>query len=205
MLVPPDVRFTQLPLEALKALDSVATEAKNLLGARLTVDRDGAEVTLRISEVEAYGGGYDPASHAYRGLSQRNRSMFGPPGHTYVYRHLGLHTCMNIVVGDEGVPTGILLRAGEIIDGEEPARARRLGRGVTRSAVDLAAGPARLTVALGITHADDGHPLDGSTGILLEPRTGPRPTIVSGPRIGISKAADFPLRFSIADDPTVSR
>ena len=205
MLVPADVRFTQLPTEALATLDAVAGRARELLNAILVVERDGARVALRISEVEAYAGGFDPASHAYRGLSPRNKAMFGPPWHSYVYRHMGLHTCMNVVVGEAGEPTGILLRAGEIVDGVEVARARRLAAGVSRSNRDLAAGPARLTVALGITVDDDGHPLDGSTGLLLEPRVGPRPRIVSGPRIGVGKAVDFPLRFSVADDPTLSR
>lgn len=205
MLVPRDVTFTQLPLEALKALDAVAGEAKRLLGAHLTVSRDPGPVTLRITEVEAYAGPHDPASHAYRGPSQRNAAMFGPGGHAYVYRHMGLHTCFNVVVGDEGTPTGILVRAGEVVDGVESARARRTAAGVTRTDTDLASGPARLTVALGITVDDTGAPLDGSTGITLTPRTGPAPTMVSGPRIGVGSAVDFPLRFSIADDPTVSK
>lgn len=205
MLVPRDVTFTQLPIEALKALDAVAFEAKRLLGAHLTVDRVPGPVTLRISEVEAYAGPYDPASHAYRGPSARNAAMFGPGGHAYVYRHMGLHTCFNVVVGDEGTPTGILIRAGEVIDGVDIARARRSAAGVTRRDTDLASGPGRLTVALGITIDDTGAPLDGSTGITLTPRTGPAPTMVSGPRIGVGSAVDFPLRFSIADDPTVSK
>ena len=203
--VPRDITFTRLPLDALKALDAIAREAKALLGAHLTVDREPGPVTLRITEVEAYGGPNDPASHSYRGLSARNEAMFGPGGHAYVYRHMGLHTCFNVVVGEVGTPTGILVRAGEVVDGVEVARARRSAVGVTRSDLDLASGPARLTVALGITIDDTGAPLDGSTGITLTPRTGPAPTMVSGPRIGVGSARDFPLRFSIADDPTVSR
>lgn len=205
MLVPRDASFAQLDCSALQALDRVAVAAKGLLGARLTVDRPPGPVTLRITEVEAYGGPHDPASHAYRGPTQRNAAMFGPPWHAYVYRHLGLHTCFNIKVGPDGVPTGVLVRAGEVVDGLEIARARRAAAGRTRSDHDLAAGPARLTVALGITVADTGAPLDGSAGLRLEAREGPAPVLVSGPRIGISVATDFPLRFAVADDPTVSR
>ncbi|NHB84245.1 DNA-3-methyladenine glycosylase [Tessaracoccus sp. HDW20] len=178
---------------------------EGLLGGTLTTVRDEVSVTLRITEVEAYGGGYDPGSHAYRGPSARNAPMFGPPLHAYVYRHMGLHTCFNVVVAVDGTPTGVLIRAGEVIDGVATARARRSARGRTRVDSDLAAGPARLTVALGIVLADAGAPLDGSTGITLVPRTGPEPVIAAGPRIGLGKATDFPLRFWIAGDPTVSR
>ncbi|AQP49113.1 3-methyladenine DNA glycosylase [Tessaracoccus aquimaris] len=186
-------------------LDKVAARARGLLGAHLSVERDDGRVTARIMEVEAYGGGFDPGSHAYRGPSARNAAMFGPPLHAYVYRHMGLHTCFNVVVAVDGTPTGVLIRAGEIVEGLEAARARRSAKGRTRSDNDLAAGPARLTVALGITLADVGAPLDGSTGITLTPRPGPEPTIASGPRIGLGKATDFPLRFWIEGDPSVSR
>lgn len=103
------------------------------------------------------------------------------------------------------MPTGVLLRAGEVIDGAETARARRQAKGVTRTDLDLASGPARLTVAMAITIADFGVPLDGSAGLLLEPRQGAEPTIAVGPRIGVGKAKDFPLRFWIAGDKTVSK
>lgn len=205
MLVPRDVSFTQLDIDALKALDAVAVEAKRLLGAHLTVDRHPGPVTLRITEVEAYGGPHDPASHAYRGPNARNAAMFGPPWHAYVYRHMGLHTCFNVKVGPAGTATGVLVRAGQVVDGVEIARVRRSAVGRTRTDTDLAAGPARLTVALGIATQDTGAPLDGSTGLLLTPREGPAPVMVSGPRVGISVAVDYPLRFSVAEDPTVSR
>lgn len=205
MLVHPSISYPELPEEAAALLDAVAAEARALLGAVLTVERDGARVSLRITEVEAYGGGHDPASHAYRGPSARNTAMFGPPGHAYVYRHLGLHTCFNVVVAVDGTATGVLIRAGEVVEGVEEARARRAAKGVTRRDTDLASGPARLTVAMGITPADLGAPLDGSTGLTLIPRAGAEPRIAVGPRIGVGKAADFPLRFWIDGDPTVSR
>lgn len=105
----------------------------------------------------------------YRGPSQRNAAMFGPPLHAYVYRHMGLHTCFNIVVKVDGTPTGVLIRAAEIVEGVEVARARRSAKGRPASDTDLAAGPARLTVALGVTLADAAL-LDGSSGITLLPR-----------------------------------
>ncbi|MBK7822728.1 MAG: DNA-3-methyladenine glycosylase [Tessaracoccus sp.] len=194
-----------LPPEGRTLLDRVAERARGLLNGTLTTVREGEAVTLRITEVEAYGGGFDPASHAYRGPSARNAAMFGPPLHAYVYRHMGLHTCMNVVVGIDAMPTGVLLRAGEVIDGAATARARRGALGVTRADLDLASGPARLTVAMAITIADVGAPLDGTAGLLLETRQGAEPTIAVGPRIGVGKAKDFPLRFWVAGDKTVSK
>lgn len=204
-LVPADISWAELPPEARALLGDVGQRARELLGARLQVERDGAVVTARITEVEAYGGPYDPGSHAFRGPSARNAAMFGPALHAYVYRHMGLHTCLNVVVAVNGTPTGVLLRAAEIIEGVTTARARRSAKGRTRTDADLAAGPARLTVALGITIADDAAALDGSTGITLIPREGPEPVTAIGERVGLGKGRDFPLRFWIAGDPTVSR
>ncbi len=205
MRVPAHTGFADVPAEGVSLLEAVAARARELLGATLVADRDGMRVALRITEVEGYGGPHDPASHAYRGPSARNAAMFGPPWHAYVYRHMGLHTCFNVVVAVDGTPTGVLIRAGEIIDGVDHARRRRAARGATRRDTDLAAGPARLTVALGITLADTGAPLDGSSGLTLLPRTGAAPRTAVGPRIGVGKAADFPMRFWIDGDPTVSR
>ena len=204
-LVPADITFDALPEHARTLLDQVAERARGLLNGRLSVERDGVVVTARITEVEAYGGGYDPGSHAFRGPSARNAAMFGPPLHAYVYRHMGLHACFNVVVAVEGTPTGVLIRAAEIVEGVEVARARRSAKGRTRHDFDLAAGPARLTVALGITIDDTGSPLDGSAGITLTPRLTAEPSIGIGPRVGLGRAADFPLRFWILGEPSVSR
>ena len=114
---------------------------------------------------------------------------------------LGSNSLIDLVVFGRAAA----IRAGEVIDGAEAARARRAARGVTRSDLDLASGPARLTVALAITIADFGAPLDGSAGLLLEPRRSAEPTIAVGPRVGVGKAKDFPLRFWVAGDKTVSK
>lgn len=166
-------------------------------------------VTLRITEVEAYLGQADPGSHAYRGQTKRNQTMFGPAGCLYVYRHMGLHSCCNVTAATPGVGEGVLLRAGQIVTGVELARARRAERGVTKSDVDLARGPGRLTVALGISWPDDGLDLcSPDAPIHLEARDSPPATIARGPRIGLRPEAteppEFALRFWTPGDPTVS-
>lgn len=181
-----------------------------LLGCELV----GRGIRLRITELEAYVGAEDPGSHAYKGRSARNATMFGPPGHLYVYRHMGLHSCMNIVADTEGVATGCLIRAGEVVAGWDRARARRSHHGVTRRDRDLAQGPGRTTVACGITFLDDGLDLcapDGTPDALhllpRDPRRGV-PEIGTGPRIGLREVASdpetFPWRFRILGDPTLS-
>ena len=154
-------------------------------------------------------GAEDPGSHAYRGRSERNATMFGPAGHLYVYRHLGLHHCANVVCGRAGVATGTLIRAGEIVDGVGAARARRSGSGVTRTDTDLARGPARLTVALGINLRHNGiDVLSGADGFTLHHGDETPHRIRSGPRVGVSGAGGdgerFPWRFWVDGDPTVS-
>ena len=133
----------------------------------------GRRVRVRITEVEAYEGADDPASHAYRGPTARNAVMFGPPGGVYVYRHMGLHYCMNLTCGTEGTATAVLIRAGEVVDGEETAWQRRNATGVCRTPRDLARGPARLTVALAVTGQHNGIDIcrDGlSLEALIRPR-----------------------------------
>ena len=115
----------------------------------------GRGVSVRLTEVEAYLGEIDPGSHAFRGETARNRVMYGEPGHLYTYFTYGMHVCCNVVVGEEGIPSAVLVRAGEVVDGVELARSRRNGA----TDRDLARGPARLCVALGITLEDDGDDL----------------------------------------------
>ncbi|TPW76675.1 DNA-3-methyladenine glycosylase [Schumannella soli] len=176
--------------------------APQLLGAVL----HGRGVSVRLTEVEAYlGVGEDPGSHAHRGPTPRTRPMFGEPGHLYVYFSYGMHTCANIVCSPPGSASAVLLRAGEVVDGLDTARERR---STSRGDVDLARGPARLTVALGIALADDGAPLDGEP-FALELPSAPVPAsrIHAGPRTGVSGDGGtdaYPWRFAIAGDPTVS-
>src|SRR3954468_17406117 len=116
----------------------------------------GRGVSVRLTEVEAYLGEVDPGSHAFRGQTRRNAVMFGAPGHLYTYFTYGMHVCANVVCSPEGIATAVLLRAGEVVDGVELARERRL---TSKRDTDLASGPARLCVALGIELGDDGHDL----------------------------------------------
>jgi DNA-3-methyladenine glycosylase len=179
--------------------------APALLGAVLSRDSEEGRVAVRLTEVEAYRGvGEDPGSHSFRGKRVRNATMFGPAGHLYAYFTYGMHTCANIVCADEGTSAGVLLRAGEVVEGVELARSRR---GAAVRDRDLARGPARLAVALGIPLSDDGAAIDAAPyGIALpeEPLALP----ASGPRVGVSGPGGsgelFPWRFWVPGDPTVS-
>jgi len=156
---------------------------------------------VRLTEVEAYAGPDDPGSHAYRGQTPRNRVMFGPPGHLYVYFTYGMHFCCNVVVGPAGTPSAVLLRAGEVVAGLEVARSRR-GSSVDR---DLARGPARLCQALAIGRDENGADLTaGPVTVELPARRVPRAQVSQGPRVGLRMAADRPWRFWMTGESTVS-
>jgi DNA-3-methyladenine glycosylase len=162
----------------------------------------GRGVSVRLTEVEAYLGEGDPGSHAFRGRTRRNAVMFGPAGHLYVYFTYGMHTCANIVCGPEDVATAVLLRAGEVVTGLDAARVRRT---TSKSDADLARGPARLGVALGITLADNGARLGEL--FRLDPPPHPVPEFATGPRTGVSGDGGsdaYPWRFWVPGDPTVS-
>ncbi|MEH0938382.1 DNA-3-methyladenine glycosylase [Micromonospora psammae] len=187
------------PLAELLAGD-VVPAARGLLGCRLTA----GGVTVRITEVEAYAGtAGDPASHAHRGRTPRNAVMFGPAGHAYVYFTYGMHWCMNVVTGPDGEASAVLLRAGEVVDGLDVARARRPA---VRREVDLARGPARLCATLGIDRSVYGQDLLGDGPVRLRPAEAPVPdaAVSAGPRVGVTGAHDVPWRFWITGDPTVS-
>jgi DNA-3-methyladenine glycosylase len=166
-----------------------------LLGATLRHE----EVACRITEVEAYDGAHDPGSHAFRGRTPRNDVMFGPAGHLYVYFTYGMHWCANVVCGPEGRASAVLLRAGEVVEGIETARVRRVS---ARSERDLARGPARLCQALGIMGEQNGHDLTARP-LTLE-LAAPPDKVSTGPRVGLRGAADRPWRFWLTDEPTVS-
>ncbi len=195
--------------------------APELLGCVLEHQTADGLVAVELTEVEAYEGASDPASHAYRGKTKRNAVMFGPPGHAYVYFTYGMHFCVNLVcLGEEGSASAVLLRAGAVIAGEDLARARRTqGRLASR---DLARGPARLCQALGIdrkldgadvcvaasplrVRAGAGNPARSGTELARgdDPAGAPR-RILTGPRVGVSRAAEIPWRFWFEGEPTVS-
>ncbi|MGP3962460.1 DNA-3-methyladenine glycosylase [Nonomuraea sp. 3N208] len=183
--------------------------APDLLGRVLA----HGSVAVRLTEVEAYGGpGEDPAAHTYRGRTPRNAVMFGPPGHLYVYFTYGMHFCANLVCLPDGFGSAVLLRAGEVVEGLAEARARR-SNGKPLADRDLARGPARLAVALGLMREHNGLDaiLEGSplgrprqSATMLEGVPAEALSIRSGPRTGISTAKEVPWRFWIDGDPTVS-
>jgi DNA-3-methyladenine glycosylase len=174
---------------ALSLSASPEEAAPLLLGSYLVSELGGSSVKVRISEVEAYKGSDDPASHAFRGRTRRNGSMFERPGTLYVYRSYGIHWCANVAAGPDGVGWGILFRGGEVVEGHALARSRR-GRDD-----QLANGPGKLSQALGIDHSHNGsYLLDESAPLRLE--VGPPPELVMAtPRVGISQAQERPWRF----------
>jgi DNA-3-methyladenine glycosylase len=187
--------------------------APDLLGCVLEHATADGLVAVRLTEVEAYAGAADPASHAYRGKTARNAVMFGPPGHAYVYFTYGMHFCVNLVClgrngsGQEGA-SAVLLRAGAIVAGEDLARARRTRGSVAVPFRDLARGPARLCQALAIDRALDGaDACVASSPLRVRSEAGAPPRsakIATGPRVGVSSAAEIPWRFWLEGDPTVS-
>jgi DNA-3-methyladenine glycosylase len=184
------------------AVDSLEL-APLLLGAVLVSDVGGSRVAVRLTEVEAYAGSDDPASHAYRGQTPRTAVMFGPAGHLYCYFTYGMHWCANVVCGLDGVASAVLLRAGEIVEGEDAARLRRPAASTAR---DLARGPARLASALGLGRETDGADLcDAASSVRLAslPRRA-ADGVRTGPRVGISVATERPWRFWLPNEPSVS-
>jgi DNA-3-methyladenine glycosylase len=177
--------------------------APRLLGAVLVSDVNGAEVAIRLTEVEAYEGLDDPASHAFRGRTSRTAVMFGPPGHLYCYFTYGMHWCANVVCGVDGVAAAVLLRAGAVVRGTDAAWARRPA---ARRERDLARGPARLAACLALDSAANGLDLcSDASPVRLESLPSRRPNGVrTGPRVGITAAADRPWRFWLDDAPSVS-
>jgi DNA-3-methyladenine glycosylase len=180
-------------------LSRQSTEVAPLLLGAVVTSRG---VSVRLTEVEAYLGEVDPGSHAFRGPTRRNEVMYGEPGHLYTYFTYGMHVCANVVCSPVGTASAVLLRAGQVIDGLDTARQRR---STSKTDADLARGPARLVVALGIALDDAGTDLESGavTLELGEPVT----FFEQGPRTGVSGAGGtdaYPWRYWIPGDPTVS-
>jgi DNA-3-methyladenine glycosylase len=183
--------------------------APEVLGTVLWHDSPEGVVAAVVVEVEAYMGPIDPASHSYRGRTARNGVMFGPPGHGYVYFTYGMHFCVNYTCGPGDEATAVLIRAGRIIEGAEVALRRRRPDGRVIPDRELARGPGSLCQAMGIDLGQDGTDLCAA-GSPLEVRVPdgwaplPDSEISTGPRVGISVAADWPWRFWVTGDRAVS-
>jgi len=204
MIAPSD--RTPLPREFFDR--PVLEVAPDLLGRILVRTTPDGPIAVRLTKVEAYDGENDPGSHAYRGRTARNAVMFGPPGHVYVYFTYGMWHCMNLVCGPEGRAAGVLLRAGEIVEGAELARTRRRS---ARNDKELAKGPARLATALAVDRSLDGTDACATGDTPIRVLTGtpvPVDRVCNGPRTGVAGDGGngdlHPWRFWIADDPTVS-
>jgi DNA-3-methyladenine glycosylase len=174
----------------------VLTAAQGLLGRRLSSSVEGTTTTVLLTEVEAYDGPNDPASHAYHGSTARTEVMFGPSGRLYVYRSYGIHWCMNVVCGVEGTPSAVLLRGGVPLEGVETMQERR-GR-----TTNLTDGPGKLCQALGVTGSHNG--VDVITGAVAVSGDRVPGRIVASERIGISKATDRLWRFVLEPQAPVT-
>jgi DNA-3-methyladenine glycosylase len=181
--------------------------ARDLLGAILVSTIDGIHTSGRIVETEAYVGPHDDASHAATriGRTARNASMFGPPGIAYVYRIYGIHWCLNIVTDRAEFPAAVLIRAVEPARGLSAMRARRSAGQKHLPDTALTSGPGRLAAALGITALHDGHALDRTPLWVTPGLPVDAASAQAGPRVGITRAVDWPLRFWIRGNPYVSR
>ncbi len=198
------------PIDILELLQKPATiVAPYLLGALVRHESPQGPVVVRLTEVEAYLGPRDsehpdPGAHTFRGKTNRNAVMFGPPGHLYVYFTYGMHFCANLVCRPEGLSSGCLMRAGEIVEGLDLARLRRP---TAKHDYELARGPATLTKAMGFNLEHNGISALGGQVSLTLPSTLER-HVRTGPRVGLSGPGgteNYPWRFWIDGDKTVSR
>lgn len=206
--VPPGVRRSELvepanPLCASFFARPAEEVALDLLGCLVVSEIGGSRCVAEIVETEAYTGPDDEASHAHArfGITPRNQVMFGAPGLAYVYRIYGIHACLNAVTDREGYPAAVLLRAARPVEGLREIRLRRPGR----SDRDLLRGPGNLCRGLGVDLGCNRHPLQMSPLWIAAGRSFPPESVVRGPRIGVSRAVEMPLRFYIADSRWVSR
>jgi DNA-3-methyladenine glycosylase len=176
--------------------------ARDLLGAVLECETDQGIASGRIVETEAYVGEHDLACHAAVGLTNRTRPLYGPPGISYVYFIYGVHWCFNAVTRDEGLPSAVLIRALEPLQGVDLMRRRRPA---ARRDSDLTNGPGKICAALGIDASCNALPLQSGRLVIREGARVPRSRVAITPRIGIRVSADWPLRWIVTDSPFVSR
>lgn len=181
-----------------------ATEVAPELIGKLLVYDDGSARAGRIVEVEAYSGHGDPAAHSRSGPTARNATMFGPPGHLYVYLIYGLHWCANAVCAPAGTGDAVLLRALEPIGGSEVMAAHRRADGASVAFTQLCSGPAKLTQAFGIDGSHDGCDLTSAGGLSICDDGWFRAGVARSSRIGISRGADLPWRWYVVGNPHVS-
>jgi DNA-3-methyladenine glycosylase len=167
-------------------------------------DPEAGRLAVRLVEVEAYAGSEDAGSHGYRGMTPRTTTMFGPPGHLYVYFTYGMHWCMNVVSGSDGEANAVLLRAAEPVLGLAAMRTRRPK---ARRDIDLCSGPARLTQALGVTRFHDGSDLvRGPLRVFDDGTAPPRdPVVTTRIGLGIGRGDEHPWRWCVPDESSVSR
>jgi DNA-3-methyladenine glycosylase len=192
-------RAAQLPVRFFT--QPAAVVARELLGALVVSEIGGVRTIGRVVETEAYLGRDDPASHGYQlRRNARNEGLYGPPGQWYVYLSYGIHWCANLVCWSHGIGSAVLLRALEPLEGLDEMRRRR---GVSDDRL-LCSGPGKLCQALGITRSLDGKAMDGSEVRVHQGKLPPEATIAVTPRIGITKAAEWPLRFVVAGSRWVS-
>lgn|SRR5579884_77770 len=176
--------------------------ARDLLGNFLVHKIGNTTLAGKIVETEAYLGVNDRAAHAWRGVTDRTRVLFGPPGHAYVYFIYGMYECLNLVAEPEGRAGCVLIRAVEPVLGIDEMRRRRPG---ARRLEDLASGPGKLTLAMGITRKHNGTDVTRGPLVVRAPAIREAFRIAAGPRVGITHNADWPLRFYIEGSPYVSR
>jgi DNA-3-methyladenine glycosylase len=177
--------------------------AKELLGCLIVSEIEGTRCVSEIVETEAYVGPDDEASHAHRriGITARNQVMYGPPGVAYVYRIYGIHFCLNAVTDSDGFPAAVLIRAARPVSGITEMRRRRSGR----SDRELLRGPGKLCQALGIDLSLNHHPLQAPPLRIAPGSAVDHAAIAAGPRIGVTRSVEEPLRFWIRDSPWISK
>lgn len=188
-------------------LGNVVDTARKLLGKTFVRLEKGKTLSGKITEVEAYDGSVDEASHSFNGKTKRNEVMFGPGGMLYVYFTYGMHFCCNVVTGLEDEGCAVLIRSVEPLTGISEMAVNRFGKKdlTVKEKINLTNGPAKIAQAFGIKREDNGKDLTGSEIFILDSMRIPEKNISVSKRIGIKKSVDLPWRFYISDNPYISK